>query len=113
MDSLKNVLEEVLVAKLRRRSTYVAVSDFASIRIAVFIAQLIGKIKTLECTICKKEALIDSQLHMIRNRDVLIEFLEKVIAKKKIKSMQIMQKLKRMIAFHEQEVIEKMASHDS
>ena len=55
VDSLKDVLEEVLVAELRRRSTYVAVSDDAIIRIAVFIAQFICKIETLECTICKKE----------------------------------------------------------
>ena len=48
MDSLKDVPEEVLVAELQQRATYVAVSDDDLIPVAVIVADLNGKIKNLE-----------------------------------------------------------------
>ena len=88
MDSLKDVPEEVLVAELQQRATYVAVSDDDLIPVAVIVADLNGKIKNLECTIRNKDALIKSHLDIIRSKNALIESLDKDIAKEKVKFVQ-------------------------
>ena len=66
MDSLKDVPEDALVAELRRRAV---TSQSFDVAVAELVADLLGKVKSLECKIRSKDTEIYRLNKVITTRD--------------------------------------------